>query len=154
MEAVHPGLSRRTFGFFAMAVLPAVESGAADVDHRRAQFARDVARSYERQYVAIDLHDVHGVFQNMRRPVLGVGVATGPHRAVLAAQAAVRDAGRMGDQTLLIIAFPPRQWRLSEYTGVLRNVGARLDADATVIYGVCDDETLTDGSVRVSVVTG
>lgn len=154
MQAGHPGLSRRTFGALAMAVLPAVESGAADVDHRRAQFARDLARSYERQYVAIDLHDVNGVFQGMREPVLGVGVATGPDRAVLAAQAAVRDAGRLGDQALVIIAFPPRQWRLSEYTRVLRNVGARLAADATAIYGICDDETLTGGSVRVSVLTG
>jgi cell division GTPase FtsZ len=154
MEAGRAGLSRRTFGALAMSVLPAAKSAAADGDHRRAQFARDVARSYERQYVAIDLQDVDGVFQGMRRPVLGVGVATGPHRAVLAAQAALRDAGRVGDQTLVMIAFRPGQWRLREYTRVLRTVGARLDAGATAIYGVCDDETLPDGSVRVSVLTG
>ena len=149
-----PHLGRRAFGALAFTAWPAVASRAQGSADRHAQFATDIARSYERQYVALDMEDVNEVFRSLRRPVLGVGVATGPDRAVLACEAALRDAGSVASHALVVLAFPPRAWRLREYTQVLREVGPRLRADASVIYALCDDDRLAAGSARASVLTG
>ena len=154
MQPCHANVSRRTFNALALAAMPMVGSQANRVEDRRAQFAQDVARSYDGQSIALDLDDVDRVFREIRSPVLGVGVAAGEERAVLACEAAMREACGLGGHTLAIVAFPPRDWRLSECTRVFRTVLSGLDARATVIFGVCHDERLAPGSARVSLLTG
>lgn len=154
MQPCHANLSRRTFNALTLSALPVMGAHAKGLQDRRAQFAQDVARSYESQYIALDLNDVDSVFRAVRSPVLGVGVAAGAERAVLACEAAVHDARGLGDHALAIIAFPPRDWRLAECTRVFRTVLAERDARATVIFGVCHDERLAQGSARVSLLTG
>lgn len=149
-----PHLGRRAFSTLALAAWPAIAARPRPTGDRHAQFASDIARSYACQYVALDMQDVNDVFRSLRAPVLGVGMATGPDRAALACQAALRDTGGVASHAVVVIAFPPHAWRLREYTSVIRTVGAGLAPGTTVIYALCDDALLAPGSARVGVLTG
>lgn len=141
---------------FAAVVRAALPVGSSSQGRGvRARFLDDVARSYKCQHVALDMEDLEVVFRGVQSPVLGVGAAAGEHRAELAARQAFREAGgRAAAHALIVLAFPPGDWRLSEFKLAFVAVREHMDPDTFILLGACEDERLARGTMRVSIFLG
>jgi cell division GTPase FtsZ len=123
-------------------------------DDPRAVFVRDLTRSLEQQLVGVDLEDVRAVFDGVRAPVLGSGCASRKDRALVAARAALLQAGRVGRNTLVVIAAAPQEFRLEELKLAYGIVRDEAEPDAHVILAPCHDPALPPGQLRIAVLTG
>lgn len=147
-------LGRRAFAALAIAAVPAASVHVRGAEMRQAQFLRDLALSYEQQLIGVDMEDVDIVFRGLRAPVLGYGVASGLGRAAAAAEAAVRDAGRVGGHLLVVIAAAPGNWQYGEHKLAFNTVLDHATADEYAIYAPCEDPSVPAGQMRVSILTG
>jgi cell division GTPase FtsZ len=147
-------LRRRAFSALALAAVAEPWSWTPRPSDARAQFLRDVVRSYELQIVGVDLEDVHAVLQRAHSPVLAVGFAAGGDRASTAAKIAMVRAARLGKHSLIVIAAAPGEGRLKEYSRAYQTVRSHAEPDGCLIYAPCDDPGLPAGVMRVAVLTG
>jgi hypothetical protein len=148
------GLSRRSFGAFALAALPGRATAAPASSLQLAHFSRDVARCLEAQVVGIDLADVKTVFDGITAPVLGVGLGSGAQRGKQAVAAALEGFDRVGPFSLTIVYVPFRTWRQTDFRDVCRAVCAVADSTGLTIFGVLHDEHLASDSMQVAILTG
>lgn len=121
---------------------------------RHAQFLRDLAWSFERQVVALDMEDINTVLSSLHYPTLRVGIAGGADRVGRAAEAALPEQTQRLQHALVIITFPAGEGRLSEYKTFFDVVRSRLHPDTFIIFGACHDERLASGAARVSALVG
>lgn len=92
----------------------------------------------------------------MGRAMMGTGEASGENRALAAAEAAIAnplldETSMRGARGLLISITGGRDLTLFEVDEAANRIREEVDADANVIFGAIDDESL-EGVIRVSVV--
>ncbi|WP_455476684.1 cell division protein FtsZ [Bartonella sp. B41] len=106
--------------------------------------------------INLDFADVRSVMHEMGRAMMGTGEASGEGRALSAAEAAIAnplldDTSMRGARGLLISITGGRDMTLFEVDEAANRIREEVDADANVIFGAIDDESL-EGTIRVSVV--
>ena len=106
--------------------------------------------------INLDFADVRTVLSGMGTAMMGTGEASGPGRAVEAAEAAVAnplldDVSLQGAKGLLVSISGNRSLTLYEINEAATRVRQEVDPDANIIVGATFDESLTD-RLRVSVV--
>ncbi|WP_375642110.1 MULTISPECIES: cell division protein FtsZ [unclassified Bartonella] len=106
--------------------------------------------------INLDFADVRSVMHEMGRAMMGTGEASGDGRALAAAEAAIAnplldDTSMRGARGLLISITGGRDMTLFEVDEAANRIREEVDADANVIFGAIDDESL-EGVIRVSVV--
>ncbi|WP_455481611.1 cell division protein FtsZ [Bartonella sp. B35(2025)] len=106
--------------------------------------------------INLDFADVRSVMHEMGRAMMGTGEASGEGRALAAAEAAIAnplldDTSMRGARGLLISITGGRDMTLFEVDAAATRIREEVDADANVIFGAIDDESL-EGIIRVSVV--
>ncbi|WP_208435929.1 cell division protein FtsZ [Bartonella phoceensis] len=106
--------------------------------------------------INLDFADVRSVMHEMGRAMMGTGEASGEGRALNAAEAAIAnplldDTSMRGARGLLISITGGRDMTLFEVDEAANRIREEVDADANVIFGAIDDESL-EGVIRVSVV--
>lgn len=106
--------------------------------------------------INLDFADVRSVMREMGRAMMGTGEASGPGRALQAAEAAIAnplldETSMKGAQGLLISITGGRDLTLFEVDEAATRIREEVDADANIILGATFDEAL-EGLIRVSVV--
>ncbi|KEG20203.1 cell division protein ftsZ [Bartonella bacilliformis Peru38] len=106
--------------------------------------------------INLDFADVRSVMHEMGRAMMGTGEASGEGRALAAAEAAIAnplldETSMCGARGLLISITGGRDMTLFEVDEAANRIREEVDADANVIFGAIDDESL-EGVIRVSVV--
>ncbi|CAM1651210.1 cell division protein FtsZ [Bartonella apihabitans] len=106
--------------------------------------------------INLDFADVRSVMHEMGRAMMGTGEASGENRALAAAEAAIAnplldETSMRGARGLLISITGGRDLTLFEVDEAANRIREEVDADANVIFGAIDDESL-EGVIRVSVV--
>lgn len=106
--------------------------------------------------INLDFADVRSVMTNMGRAMMGTGEASGEGRALKAAEAAIAnplldESSMHGARGLLISITGGHDMTLFEVDEAANRIRQEVDAEADVIFGAIDDQTL-DGTLRVSVV--
>ncbi|MDN5249130.1 MAG: cell division protein FtsZ [Alphaproteobacteria bacterium] len=106
--------------------------------------------------INLDFADVRSVMTNMGRAMMGTGEASGEGRALKAAEAAIAnplldESSMHGARGLLISITGGHDMTLFEVDEAANRIRQEVDAEADVIFGAIDDQSL-DGTLRVSVV--
>ena len=106
--------------------------------------------------INLDFADVRSVMREMGRAMMGTGEASGPGRAMQAAEAAIAnplldETSMKGAQGLLISITGGRDLTLFEVDEAATRIREVVEPDATIILGATVDEAL-EGLIRVSVV--
>ncbi|MHB0953718.1 MAG: cell division protein FtsZ [Allorhizobium sp.] len=106
--------------------------------------------------INLDFADVRSVMREMGRAMMGTGEASGPGRAMQAAEAAIAnplldETSMKGAQGLLISITGGRDLTLFEVDEAATRIREEVDPDANIILGATFDEAL-EGLIRVSVV--
>jgi cell division GTPase FtsZ len=121
----------------------------------RGRFLRDVVHTYKNPIVGIDIEDLEVVFRGVRSPALGVGVASGNYRPQRAAQQAFQAAGgRSAAHALIVVAFALGDMRNGEGKIAAREIYQHMDPDCFINIGLIEDEQISRGTIRVSVLLG
>lgn len=106
--------------------------------------------------INVDFADVRTVMSEMGVAMMGTGVATGPDRARLAAEAAISsplldDMSLSGARGVLVNITAGQDMSISEFEEVGDAVKSFTAEDATVIVGTVIDPSMTD-ELRVTIV--
>ncbi len=106
--------------------------------------------------INLDFADVRAVMREMGKAMMGTGEASGDHRAVQAAEAAIAnplldETSMRGARGLLISITGGNDLTLYEVDEAASRIRQEVDEDANIILGATFDESL-NGIVRVSVV--
>jgi cell division protein FtsZ len=106
--------------------------------------------------VNVDFADVRTIMQEPGAAMMGTAAASGPERAIKAAEAAVRsplleDVDLTGARGVLVNITSDMNFDLGELDDVMQTIRAFTAPDATVIYGQAFDESLED-ELRVTVI--
>ena len=105
--------------------------------------------------INVDFADVRAIMEKAGPALLGIGTATGAHRATEAASRAVSspllDTSIHGATRVLVNISSGNDLTLAEYTEAAEQIAAMCDQkDANIIFGWVPDLTL-EGEVRVTV---
>ena len=106
--------------------------------------------------INLDFADVRAVMREMGKAMMGTGESTGENRAIQAAEAAIAnplldEVSMRGARGLLISITGGRDMKIYEVDEAANRIRQEVEADANVIFGATQDESL-DGIIRVSVV--
>ncbi|HRJ70481.1 MAG TPA: cell division protein FtsZ, partial [Beijerinckiaceae bacterium] len=106
--------------------------------------------------INLDFADVRAVMREMGKAMMGTGESTGENRAIQAAEAAISnplldEVSMKGARGLLISITGGRDMKIYEVDEAANRIRQEVEADANVIFGATQDESL-DGIIRVSVV--
>ncbi|MCA0422884.1 MAG: cell division protein FtsZ [Proteobacteria bacterium] len=106
--------------------------------------------------INLDFADVRAVMREMGKAMMGTGESTGEGRAIHAAEAAIAnplldEVSMKGARGLLISITGGRDMKIYEVDEAANRIRQEVEADANVIFGATQDESL-DGIIRVSVV--
>jgi len=106
--------------------------------------------------INLDFADVRAVMREMGKAMMGTGESTGENRAIQAAEAAIAnplldEVTMKGARGLLISITGGRDMKIYEVDEAANRIRQEVEADANVIFGATQDESL-DGIIRVSVV--
>lgn len=106
--------------------------------------------------VNVDFADVKTIMENMGDAIMGIGTASGPSRAVMAASLAIAspildDVSIKGAKGVLINFTGGSNMKLSELTEAAEIVHNAAGDDANIIFGTVIDPNLTD-EIRITVI--
>ena len=109
--------------------------------------------------VNVDFADVRTVMSEMGMAMMGSAVATGPDRAVLAAEQAVaspllENVNLANARGVLVNITASHSFKMKEYNDVMNTIRSFTAEDATVIVGNVFDENMGDGLRVTMVATG
>ena len=109
--------------------------------------------------VNVDFADVRTVMSEMGMAMMGSAMATGPNRAILAAEQAVaspllEDVNLANARGVLVNITASSSFKMKEYYDVMNTIKAFTAEDATVIVGNVFDESIGDGLRVTMVATG
>lgn len=106
--------------------------------------------------INVDFADVRSVMQNAGSALMGIGEATGEHRAETAARAAINspllDVSIHGAKGVLFSIAGGEDLGMLEVQDAANVVTEAIDPEAKVIFGAVIDENLKKGHVRVTVI--
>jgi len=106
--------------------------------------------------VNVDFADVKTVMANRGRAVMGMGIAKGPGRAVEAAHKAIsspliEDGSIKGARAALINISGGSDMGITEIDEVMGVIKAEADPDANIIFGMVDNEDMSE-ELKVTVI--
>jgi cell division protein FtsZ len=106
--------------------------------------------------VNVDFADVKTVMANRGRAVMGMGIAKGPGRAVEAAHKAIsspliEDGSIKGARAALINISGGSDMGIAEIDEVMGVIKAEADPDANIIFGMVDNEDMSE-ELKVTVI--
>ena len=106
--------------------------------------------------INLDFADVRSVMREMGKAMMGTGEASGDHRAIQAAEAAIAnplldETSMKGARGLLISITGGKDLTLFEVDEAATRIREEVDPDANIILGATFDESL-EGVIRCSVV--
>ena len=107
--------------------------------------------------INVDFRDAKNVMSNKGQALMGTGIASGPERAVAAAEEAIaspllEDISIQGAQGILInISTAENNITIEEVNDACTLIQKEADPDANVIFGVAWDNSLED-SLRITVI--
>ncbi len=109
--------------------------------------------------VNVDFADVRTVMSEMGMAMMGSALATGPDRAVLAAEQAVaspllENVNLANARGVLVNITASHSFKMKEYNDVMQTIRSFTAEDATVIIGNVFDESMGDGLRVTMVATG
>ena len=109
--------------------------------------------------VNVDFADVRTVMSEMGMAMMGSAVASGPDRAVLAAEQAVaspllENVNLANARGVLVNITASHSFKMKEYNDVMQTIRSFTAEDATVIIGNVFDESMGDGLRVTMVATG
>lgn len=109
--------------------------------------------------VNVDFADVRTVMSEMGMAMMGSAIATGPDRAVLAAEQAVaspllENVNLANARGVLVNITASHSFKMKEYNDVMHTIRSFTAEDATVIIGNVFDESMGDGLRVTMVATG
>ena len=109
--------------------------------------------------VNVDFADVRTVMSEMGMAMMGSALATGPDRAVIAAEQAVaspllEDVNLANARGVLVNITASHSFKMKEYYDVMNTIKSFTAEDATVIVGNVFDENIGDGLRVTMVATG
>lgn len=109
--------------------------------------------------VNVDFADVRTVMSEMGMAMMGSAVATGPDRAVLAAEQAVaspllENVNLANARGVLVNITASHSFKMKEYYDVMNTIRSFTADEATVIVGNVFDESMGDGLRVTMVATG
>ncbi|BCM25885.1 MAG: cell division protein FtsZ [Methylophilaceae bacterium] len=109
--------------------------------------------------VNVDFADVRTVMSEMGMAMMGSAMATGPNRAIIAAEQAVaspllEDVNLANARGVLVNITASSSFKMKEYYDVMNTIKAFTAEDATVIVGNVFDESIGDGLRVTMVATG
>lgn len=109
--------------------------------------------------VNVDFADVRTVMSEMGMAMMGSALATGPDRAVLAAEQAVaspllENVNLANARGVLVNITANHSFKMKEYNDVMRTIRSFTAEDATVIVGNVFDESIGEGLRVTMVATG
>jgi cell division protein FtsZ len=109
--------------------------------------------------VNVDFADVRTVMSEMGMAMMGSAIATGPERAVMAAEQAVaspllENVNLANARGVLVNITASHSFKMKEYNDVMNTIRSFTAEDATVIVGNVFDETMGDALRVTMVATG
>ena len=109
--------------------------------------------------VNVDFADVRTVMSEMGMAMMGSALASGPDRAVLAAEQAVaspllENVNLANARGVLVNITANHSFKMKEYNDVMRTIRSFTAEDATVIVGNVFDESIGEGLRVTMVATG
>lgn len=109
--------------------------------------------------VNVDFADVRTVMSEMGMAMMGSAIATGPDRAVLAAEQAVaspllENVNLANARGVLVNITASHSFKMKEYNDVMHTIRSFTAEDATVIIGNVFDESMGDALRVTMVATG
>jgi cell division protein FtsZ len=106
--------------------------------------------------INVDFADVKNIMQDAGIAIVGVGLATGPDRAVKAVNAALHspllETSPDGAKAVLLGITGSRDLRMTEVNDAAKVVAQTADPGARIIFGAYYDRNLKPGQLKVTVV--
>ncbi len=106
--------------------------------------------------INVDFADVRAIMQNAGSALMGIGIATGEHRAEMAARAAINspllEVSIHGAKGVLFSVAGGEDLGMLEVQDAANVITEAIDPDAKVIFGAVVDDTLKKGQIRVTVI--
>jgi len=106
--------------------------------------------------INVDFADVKNIMQDAGIAIVGVGVATGPDRAVKAVNSALHspllETSPEGAKSVLLGITGGRDLRMNEVNDAAKIVAQTADPTARIIFGAYYDRNLKPGQLKITVV--
>ncbi|MCX6788946.1 MAG: cell division protein FtsZ [Candidatus Jorgensenbacteria bacterium] len=106
--------------------------------------------------INVDFADVKAILRDAGQTLIGIGIAGGQDRSIKAANLAINspllEVSIDGARNVLFSIAGGRDVKMSEVNDIARAVASNLDANARVIFGVYNDNSLKDKSIKVTVI--
>jgi cell division protein FtsZ len=106
--------------------------------------------------INIDFADVKNIMQDAGVAIVGVGIASGPERAVNAVNMALHspllETSPEGAKAILLGISGGRDLKMTEINEAAKVIGQVADPGARIIFGAYYDRTLKAGQIKVTVV--
>ncbi|MBI1961050.1 MAG: cell division protein FtsZ [Candidatus Liptonbacteria bacterium] len=106
--------------------------------------------------INVDFADVQTVMQNSGTAIIGLGIASGPDRAVKAITQAINfpllDVNAEGAKGILLSVSGNRDLRMTEVNQAARLIVEMVDPNAKIIFGAYHDRKLKSGQIKVTLI--
>ncbi len=106
--------------------------------------------------INVDFADVRAIMHNAGSALMGIGIASGEHRAEMAARAAINspllEVSIHGAKGVLFSVAGGEDLGMLEVQDAANVITEAIDPDARVIFGAVIDDTLKKGQIRVTVI--
>lgn len=106
--------------------------------------------------INVDFADLKSILKESGTTLIGIGVASGPERAIKAVEAAVNspllDISLEGAKGVLFSVAGTKDLKMSEINDIAKAISANLDPGAKIIFGAYYDRSLKDKAIKVTVI--
>jgi cell division protein FtsZ len=106
--------------------------------------------------INVDFADVRNIMQDAGIAIVGVGLATGPDRAVKAVQSALHspllETSPEGAKAVLLGITGGRDLKMNEVNDAAKIVAQTADPSARIIFGAYYDRNLKPGQLKITIV--
>lgn len=106
--------------------------------------------------INVDFSDVRAIMREAGSAIIGVGVATGPNRALEAANLALNspllDFSVEGARGVLFGISGGRDMKMTEINDIAKTITATIDPSAKIIFGAYQDRKLKAGNIKVTLI--
>jgi len=106
--------------------------------------------------INVDFADIKTIVENSGPSIIGVGVATGKERALMAANMAMNspllESSLEGARGVLLSISGHRDMKMNEINEIAKLVAENVDPSARIIFGSYYDKKLPKGAIKVTLV--
>jgi cell division protein FtsZ len=106
--------------------------------------------------INVDFADVRSIVQDSGIAIIGIGIATGPERAVnavnLALHSPLLEMSADGAKAVLLGISGGRDLRMTEINDAAKVISQMVDPGARIIFGAYYDKTLKPNQVKITVI--